>query len=273
MLESPPPPPSLPLPPPPTPPPPPLPLPLPTAPGLRHSRLYDITFLTPRGARSTAGTSLLGTGWFAATADAVEFECEGRGKRTFPQVWWGVAGVRGDGARACGGGWSRGRRAVCGSGKGKKSEAPWRAAARRWPHPPWPPGAGSRPPAGPPRPSSGRAPGARWGPGPARRGPAAPPGRLPGPPAPAWPGAPSSARGRAGQESGVRRSRPAPASLPQGRRAVTCRPLALAVGGSRGPWPPGRLSPPLREFGGPRKTLGTRRPAGRHLRHPGFGVG
>uniref|UniRef100_A0A8C5K7K2 BRO1 domain-containing protein n=1 Tax=Jaculus jaculus TaxID=51337 RepID=A0A8C5K7K2_JACJA len=49
---------------------PPPPLPLPTAPGLRHSRLYDITFLTPSGARSTAGTLLLGTGRFAAARDA-----------------------------------------------------------------------------------------------------------------------------------------------------------------------------------------------------------
>jgi hypothetical protein len=71
----------LPLPPSPFPPtPPPSPLPLPTAPGLRHSRLYDITFLTPRGARSTAGTLLLGTERFAATVDSAEFELRGEGK-------------------------------------------------------------------------------------------------------------------------------------------------------------------------------------------------
>lgn len=78
MLESPPPPPS-PFPPNPsasTPPP----SPLPTAPGLRHSRLYDITFLTPRAARSTAGTLLLGRGRFAATVETAEFELRGVGK-------------------------------------------------------------------------------------------------------------------------------------------------------------------------------------------------
>lgn len=56
--------------------------------GLRHSGLYDITFLTPSGARSTAGTLLLGPGWFAAALDAAEFESWRRGK-SFAQVWWG----------------------------------------------------------------------------------------------------------------------------------------------------------------------------------------
>lgn len=90
MLESPPPPPPS-LPPlhPPHPPPPPF--PLPTAPGLRHSRLYDITFLTPSGARSTAGTLLLGPGRFAAASVAAEFESRRRGK-SFAQVWWGHGG-------------------------------------------------------------------------------------------------------------------------------------------------------------------------------------
>lgn len=100
MLESPPPPSS--LPPSPSPPhPPPPPLPLPTAPGLRHSRLYDITFLTPSGARSTAGTLLLGPRRFAAASVAAEFESRRRGK-SFAQVWWGHGGGcggPGDGAR------------------------------------------------------------------------------------------------------------------------------------------------------------------------------
>ncbi|XP_040611271.1 homeobox protein GBX-2-like [Mesocricetus auratus] len=85
MLESPPPPPPPSLPPSPSPHPPPPPLPLPTAPGLRHSRLYDITFLTPSGARSTAGTLLLGPGRFAAASDAAEFEL-GRQGKSFAQT-------------------------------------------------------------------------------------------------------------------------------------------------------------------------------------------
>lgn len=123
MLESPPPPPS-PFPPPP------LrlhPSPLPTAPGLRHSRLYDITFLTPRAARSTAGTLLLGSGRFAAAGGAAEFEPSG--KRKVPPGVAGGGRGRWEAIRT----WSEGRLAV--GGRKVKEEA------LDWPHPPRPPGA------------------------------------------------------------------------------------------------------------------------------------
>lgn len=109
MLESPPPlPPPFPFPPPPPPPPP----PLPTAPGLRHSRLYDITFLTPSAARSTAGTLLLGRGRFAATVETTEFELRGEGK--FSLSCHGVG--EGDSREL----WGWGQRATgCRSEKGK----------------------------------------------------------------------------------------------------------------------------------------------------------